>query len=229
MGCENCTKNLSEYVRVIMAIKRVQANLWWRKIDWNLNDKVNILIGENGCGKSTLLLAIAWKLHIGESIHDCIVDYDGNKPNVFKFNDDLSVDGLSDLEIKLQNNKLAESFYKKLSSAFNVFFEPIGKHCGDGSEGIMKFMEQPLSRSERRLCNLLHNVALLSLADNPVILIKNPENGFHVNWQEHLIKQMTILAPNAQFIITTHSPAIIMNGWNDVFVHMKEITKSDDK
>lgn len=223
MGCENCTQNLSEYVRVIMAIKRVQANLWGRKIDWHLNDKVNILIGKNACGKSTLFKAIYWRIKHGYSAHDCIVDYDGNKPNVFKFEDDLSVVGLSDLEPKI--DECFEVFLQKLSSAFNVFFEPIGKHCGDDAESVMQFMEQPFSANERRLYILLYNVALLSLADNPVILIKNPEKGFHVNWQKHLIKQMTILAPNAQFIITTHSPAMIMNGWNDVYVDMREIVE----
>lgn len=208
-----------------MEIKRVQANIWGRKIDWHLNDKVNILIGENGCGKSTLFKAIYWRIKHGYSAYDCVVDYDGDKPNVFRVYKDFAIEGLSDLEPKL--DEFSEVFAEKLSSALNVFFEPIGKHCGNDLESIVKFTEQPLSRSERRLCNLLHDVALLSLADNPVILIKNPEDGFHVNWQKYLIKQMTILAPNAQFIITTHSPAIIMDGWNDVYVNMKEITVNE--
>ena len=56
-----------------------------------------------------------------------------------------------------------------------------------------------------------------------IILMDEPEISLHLDWQEHFIKRITILNPNAQLIIVTHSPALIMNGWNDVYLDMTDI------
>ena len=57
------------------------------------------------------------------------------------------------------------------------------------------------------------------------MLMDEPEISLHIEWQERLITLIRSLNPNAQIILCTHSPAIIMNGWADAVTEMEEITQ----
>lgn len=50
------------------------------------------------------------------------------------------------------------------------------------------------------------------------------EVSLHVDWQKRLIDLIMDLNPNVQLILTTHSPAVIMNGWMDKVTEVSEIT-----
>jgi predicted ATP-dependent endonuclease of OLD family len=52
-----------------------------------------------------------------------------------------------------------------------------------------------------------------------------PEISLHIEWQQRLITLIRTLNPNAQIILCTHSPAIIMDGWADAVTEMEDITK----
>ena len=52
-----------------------------------------------------------------------------------------------------------------------------------------------------------------------------PEISLHVEWQEKLIRLIRELNPNVQIILTTHSPAVIMNGWMDAVTEVSDITE----
>lgn len=57
-----------------------------------------------------------------------------------------------------------------------------------------------------------------------VILMDEPEISLHFDWQKRLIELVSRLNPNAQIILTTHSPAVIMDGWEDTVTEVNEIT-----
>ena len=57
-----------------------------------------------------------------------------------------------------------------------------------------------------------------------VILMDEPEVSLHFDWQKRLIDLVSQLNPNAQIILTTHSPAVIMDGWEDTVTEVSEIT-----
>lgn len=57
-----------------------------------------------------------------------------------------------------------------------------------------------------------------------VILMDEPEISLHFDWQKRLIDMVQTLNPNAQIILTTHSPAVIMDGWEDAVTEVAEIT-----
>ena len=44
-------------------------------------------------------------------------------------------------------------------------------------------------------------------------------------WQQKLIGLIREMNPNAQIILTTHSPAVIMEGWMDSVTEVSDITK----
>lgn len=57
-----------------------------------------------------------------------------------------------------------------------------------------------------------------------VILMDEPEISLHFDWQKRLIDMVCRLNPNAQIILTTHSPAVIMDGWEDTVTEVDDIT-----
>ena len=57
-----------------------------------------------------------------------------------------------------------------------------------------------------------------------VLLMDEPEVSLHVEWQKQLIDLIMELNPNVQIILTTHSPAVIMNGWLDNVTEVSDIT-----
>lgn len=59
---------------------------------------------------------------------------------------------------------------------------------------------------------------------NYVLFMDEPEVSLHVDWQKRLIDLIMDLNPNVQLILTTHSPAVIMNGWMDKVTEVSEIT-----
>ena len=57
-----------------------------------------------------------------------------------------------------------------------------------------------------------------------VLFMDEPEVSLHVEWQERLIELILSLNPNVQIILTTHSPALVMNGWMDRVTEVSDIT-----
>ena len=47
----------------------------------------------------------------------------------------------------------------------------------------------------------------------------------HIEWQQQLISLVRQLNPNVQIILTTHSPAVIMNGWMDKVTEVSDISE----
>ena len=69
-----------------------------------------------------------------------------------------------------------------------------------------------LSSGEKQMLAILLTV-LVEDNRNYVLFMDEPEVSLHVEWQERLIDLILELNPNVQIILTTHSPAVIMNGW----------------
>ena len=47
--------------------------------------------------------------------------------------------------------------------------------------------------------------------------------SLHIDWQQRLIEMVKSLNPHVQIILTTHSPAVIMNGWMDKVTEVSDI------
>lgn len=81
-----------------------------------------------------------------------------------------------------------------------------------------------LSSGEKQLLLMLLNVFLLK-EEKAVILMDEPEISLHISWQYRLLDILTALNPQAQFIITTHSPSIFGDGWGDKVIYFDDITE----
>ncbi|MBO4660766.1 MAG: AAA family ATPase [Prevotella sp.] len=80
-----------------------------------------------------------------------------------------------------------------------------------------------LSSGEKQILTILLTV-LVEDQKPHVLFMDEPEVSLHVEWQKRLIDLILELNPNVQIILSTHSPAVIMNGWIDAVTEVNEIT-----
>ncbi len=80
-----------------------------------------------------------------------------------------------------------------------------------------------LSSGEKQMLLIL--LTVLTEDKQPYVLFMDePEASLHFEWQKGLIAMVRELNPNAQVLLTTHSPALIMEGWEDCVTEVSEIT-----
>lgn len=80
-----------------------------------------------------------------------------------------------------------------------------------------------LSSGEKQMLIIL--LMVLTEDRQPYVLFMDePEASLHFEWQKRLISMIRDLNPNAQVILTTHSPAVIIDGWQDVVTDVSDIT-----
>jgi ABC-type cobalamin/Fe3+-siderophores transport system ATPase subunit len=97
----------------------------------------------------------------------------------------------------------------------------------DSNEIALFFGETPLtpyqlSSGEKQILVIL--LTVLVQDNQPAVLIMDePEISLHIDWQEKLIGYIRELNPNVQVIIATHSPGIIIDGWQDKVTEMSDI------
>ncbi|MCF0203532.1 MAG: AAA family ATPase [Bacteroidaceae bacterium] len=128
----------------------------------------------------------------------------------------LEAQKLSDQKAKFQDmiDRLFSETGKKLIRTENeIRFEHLGE----------RLLPTKLSSGEKQMLCILLTVLVEDLQPY-VLLMDEPEVSLHTDWQEQLIENILQLNPNAQIILTTHSPAVIMKGWMDSVTDVEDIT-----
>ena len=118
---------------------------------------------------------------------------------------------------------------KRFQDMVDELFEETGKHIVR-TENEIRFtqigemlMPYQLSSGEKQLLVIL--LTVLVEDDQPYVLFMDePEVSLHIEWQKRLIDLILELNPNVQIILTTHSPALIMDGWADKVTEVSDIT-----
>lgn len=118
---------------------------------------------------------------------------------------------------------------KKFQDLIDDLFSDTGKKI-IRSENEIRFTQigetlhpYQLSSGEKQMLVILLTVLI---EDNLpyVLFMDEPEVSLHIEWQKRLIDLILDLNPNVQIILTTHSPAVIMNGWMDNVTEVSDIT-----
>ncbi len=86
-----------------------------------------------------------------------------------------------------------------------------------------RLLPYKLSSGEKQMLVILLTV-LVRGGSHCVLFMDEPEASLHVEWQQKLIGMIRALNPNVQLILTTHSPAVIMEGWLDAVTEVSEIS-----
>lgn len=151
---------------------------------------------------------------------------------------DGSVKNMLNWSIKNELNRLLEikddELNNKFLSSLNEMFKESNKKAYFNSDGELEFLFHDkklyftnLSSGERQVIYIFLKVAIAT-KNNALILMDEPEISLHLSWQEKLLTQIRAINPDSQLIIVTHSPAIVMNGWLDCFVDIKDIMVKGD-
>ena len=80
-----------------------------------------------------------------------------------------------------------------------------------------------LAAGEKQMLAILLTV-LVEDNQSYVLFMDEPEISLHFEWQKQLISLVLKLNPNIQIIMTTHSPAVVMDGWTDRVTEVNDIT-----
>ena len=86
-----------------------------------------------------------------------------------------------------------------------------------------RLLPHKLSSGEKQMLVILLTV-LVRDGDRCVLFMDEPEASLHIEWQQKLIGMIRQLNPNVQLILTTHSPAVIMEGWLDAVTEVEDIS-----
>lgn len=85
-----------------------------------------------------------------------------------------------------------------------------------------KIQLEQLSSGEKQILLILTTVFLQEEKPN-ILLMDEPEISLHISWQDKLIEMIRKLNPNCQLILTTHSPNIFADGWEDKIVFIEDL------
>ena len=131
--------------------------------------------------------------------------------------------GNADAAQKLSQSK------KRFQDIVDELFEETGKKIVR-TENEIRFSQigetlvpYQLSSGEKQMLAILLTV-LVEDQQPYVLFMDEPEVSLHIEWQKCLIDLIIELNPNVQIILTTHSPAVIMNGWMDKVTEVSDIT-----
>ena len=140
------------------------------------------------------------------------------------------IECLTSPDIEMQRKAATISYAKTMfQDEVDSLFSETGKKIIRKSNEIM--FEQDgdvlypyqLSSGEKQMLVILLTVLVQDYRTG-VLFMDEPEISLHVEWQQQLISLIRKLNPNVQIVLTTHSPAVIMNGWMDAVTEVSDIT-----
>jgi predicted ATPase len=130
-------------------------------------------------------------------------------------------------EAVLQIRKKQDRFLEIIDNLFNATDKRINRDKNEimflsGKEELTAYQ---LSSGEKQILVIL--LTVLVQDNKPAILFMDePEVSLHFDWQKKLIGYIRELNPAAQIILATHSPAVIMEGWRDKVMNVKDLIVS---
>ncbi|MCZ8092294.1 MAG: AAA family ATPase [Acidovorax sp.] len=106
--------------------------------------------------------------------------------------------------------KLLNSFFKQTKKEIEI--------SDTGNLVIFQTLEHgprmlsALASGERQLLNMIgHLILNPDLMESGIFMVDEPELSLHIAWQERFVDAVTAANPNIQFIMATHSPAIVLD------------------
>ncbi len=167
------------------------------------------------------------KLKKDESILD-------NQLDRLLYQRDANVDNFTNFRLKAsvaENSKIITDRINMFFGLVNKLFQKTDKQIeiacnnidiqfrdSDNNEIPIRF----LSSGEKQMLIIMLKIFLYD--NRPLIaLFDEPETSLHIEWQHEFISVISKLNPNMQIIISTHSPSIFGDGWNDKLVFIEDL------
>ena len=147
-------------------------------------------------------------------------------PDVFSFSD-YRLSMLKDLREAMHKQERIDKFFDLINSLFLMTGKTIDiddKNRVIFRKGRQIIDMEKLSAGEKQILLLFFTLFLME-DRSTVLLLDEPEISLHIEWQDRLIQLMLDLNPNCQIIMTTHSPNIFADGWEDKLVFISDLVR----
>ncbi len=166
-------------------------------------------------------------LHPGEKPLDAELDATiyQREDGRFSFTD-YRLQALNHPEMLPAISKQIQHFFKRINSLFEytgkvIEINPITNRLQFNKEGNIIPLNA-LSSGEKQLLIILFKILLMQQKAQ-IILLDEPEVSMHIEWQYRLIDEIKDINPNAQLIISSHSPSIFGNGWGNKLIYLEDL------
>ena len=133
--------------------------------------------------------------------------------------DQMKAAEVSKPKIKFQN--IIDELFKDTSKTIDRKSNEI--LCTQNGETLTPYQ---LSSGEKQILVIMLTV-LVENGEHCALIMDEPEISLHIEWQQRLISLIRELNPNVQIILSTHSPAVIMDGWLDIVTEVEDVTMSN--
>lgn len=145
-----------------------------------------------------------------------------NQPQLKRINELINYNAVYQKEIE----KLYEPI-QRTKTIINSFFNESKKELIIDSQGEMKIKFKndkianifELSSGEKQIVTMLGHLIYFAekfKTESGIFIIDEPEVSLHLAWQEIFVDAVLAASPNTQFIMATHSPAIIGETEEDI-------------
>lgn len=84
-----------------------------------------------------------------------------------------------------------------------------------------------LSSGEKQFLIVFLTLLLQRQAES-ILIMDEPEISMHLDWQRSLLQNIKRMNPNCQVILATHSPGLIMDGWEQLVSNISDLYKAND-
>ena len=233
-------------------VKDINISIWNnQKVQFTAHSDVNVIMGINGSGKTTFLSNLYKSLTDSKKNSEDIVYLPSIDNLAMRDKRKTATALLQDLEYFIYDMKtepslmslrmsMIDSPEKKqaelksriadFQTVVNGLFALTHKRIEIEGSKFSVINENgtlpvaALSSGEMQILLILLRVFLLNGRES-VVLIDEPENSLDIDWQFDLLNLLVRLNPNAQYFVTTHSPALFGEGWGDKVWYMEQITQ----
>ena len=79
-----------------------------------------------------------------------------------------------------------------------------------------------LSSGEKQFLIIVLTV-LLQRKEESILIMDEPEISMHIDWQRELLNNLQKLNPNCQIILATHSPGVVIDGWEQLVTNISSL------
>lgn len=167
-----------------------------------------------------ILSELDWQLYLLQKKY---LDYQVNVANRM-----IDCLGSDDPDIRAQAAFLATN-KRRFQDIVDELFSYTGKYIDRKRNDIafrkddILLLPYQLSSGEKQMLLILLTT-LVQDQQHYVMFMDEPEASLHIEWQQKLIAIIREINPNVQLILTTHSPAVIMEGWIDNVTEVSDIS-----
>lgn len=214
--------------KVVFGIKRPEDDAVFEKdaVEGDLNKTLYVMMKE-------FISTQAIKAGVEEEIEKYVFEYMTAKKNNSNV-DEKNLDAVKKfVRSKMKNRQVVEDdssvfsqhqMFIEINKIFSLTSRKLvyvkGSLCVELNEG--QLIPWPcLSRGEKTLLAIFLIVFLNR--DEALFVLDEPDLSLHMEWQKMILPGLLALAPNCQFIVATHSPALVMNTGSEQIVNLAKL------